>query len=118
MKMLKIAMMQLSSRSEGHEKPSSDDDHDNEHDDNPPDSPPVQHLRRSGSDPIPSTKYPPHEYVLLIDAGKPSCYEEALSNEHNNEWSEAIQDKIKSLYENDTFELMSLTKGKKALKNR
>jgi hypothetical protein len=113
MKMLKIAMMQLSSRSEGHEKPSSDDDGDN-----PSDSPHVQHLRRSGSNPIPSTKYPPHEYVLMIDACKPSCYKEALSNEHNNEWSEAIQDKIKSLYENDTFELMSLTKGKKALKNR
>lgn len=35
-----------------------------------PDSPSVQQLRRSGRDPVPSTKYPPHEYVLMTDAGE------------------------------------------------
>jgi ATP-binding cassette subfamily B (MDR/TAP) protein 1 len=102
------------STSQGHGQPSSDDD---EGDDNPP-TPPVQQLRRSGRDPVPSTKYPPHQYVLMTDAGEPSCYEEAVFDEHKNEWSEAMQDEIKSLYENDTFDLVSLPKGKKALKQK
>jgi hypothetical protein len=107
------------STSEGHDEPSEEDDDSDDGDDNPPDSPPpVQQLRRSGRDPVPSTKYPPHQYVLMIDTGEPSCYEEAVSDEHKNEWSEAMQDEMKSLYENDTFELVSLPKGKKALKNK
>jgi hypothetical protein len=103
------------STSQGHDQPSSDDDE--EGDDNPP-TPPVHQPRRSGRDTIPSTKYPPHQYVLMTDEGEPSCYEEAVSDEHKNEWSEAMQDEIKSLYENDTFDLVSLPKGKKALKNK
>jgi hypothetical protein len=55
---------------------------------------------------------------ILLRTPTPSYYEEAVSNEHKNEWSEAIQDEMKSLYENDTFELVSLPKGKKALKNK
>ena len=34
------------------------------------------------------------------------------------EWLEAMQDEMNSLYENDTFELVNLPKGKKALKNK
>jgi hypothetical protein len=37
---------------EGYEQPSDDED---QADDDPPDSLPVQQLRRSGSDPVPST---------------------------------------------------------------
>ena len=47
----------------------------------------------------------------MTDAGEPSCYEEAVSDKHKNEWLEAIQDEMKSLYENDTFDLVSLPKG-------
>jgi hypothetical protein len=54
----------------------------------------------------------------MTDVGEPSCYEEAVSDEHKNEWSETMQDEMKSLYENDTFELVSLPKGKKVLKNK
>ena len=75
-------------------------------------------MRISGRDPVPSSKYPPHQYVLMTDAGEPSCYEEAVSDEHKNEWSESMQDEMKSMYENDTFDLLSLPKGKKALKNK
>ena len=79
------------STSQGHEKPSDEGDDDDHGDDNPPDSPPpVQQLRRSGRDHVPSTKYPPHQYVLMTDAGEPSCYEEAVSDEHKNEWSESM----------------------------
>ena len=67
--------------SEGHDEPSNDDDDSDNDDDNPPDSPPpVQQLRRSGRDPLLSTRYPPHQYVLMNDAGEPSCYEEAVSD--------------------------------------
>ena len=45
------------STSEGHDEPSEEDDDSDDGDDNPPDSPPpVQQLRRSGRDPVPSTK--------------------------------------------------------------
>ena len=54
----------------------------------------------------------------MTDAGEPSCYEEAMSDENKEEWSEAMQDEMNSLYENDTFELVNLPKGKKALKNK
>jgi hypothetical protein len=54
--------------------------------------------------------------VLVTDAGEPSCYEEEVSDEHKNERSKVMQDEILSLYENDTFDLVSLPKGKKALK--
>jgi hypothetical protein len=52
------------------------------------------------------------------EAGDPSCHEEAVSDEHNNEWLEAMHDEMKSMYENYTFELVSLPKHKKALKNK
>jgi hypothetical protein len=31
-----------------------------------------------------------HINILMTDAGEPSCYEEAVSDKHKNEWSEAI----------------------------
>jgi len=41
-----------------------------------------------------------------------------MSDENKNEWSEAMQDEMKSQYDNDTFELVKLPKGKKSLKNK
>jgi ATP-binding cassette subfamily B (MDR/TAP) protein 1 len=41
-----------------------------------------------------------------------------VSDENKNEWSEAMQDEINYMYENDTFELEALPKGKKALNNK
>ena len=59
------------STSEGHDEPSEEDDDNDDGDANPPDSPPpVQQLRRSGRDPVPSTKYPPHQYVLMTDTSQ------------------------------------------------
>jgi hypothetical protein len=48
----------------------------------------VQPLRRSRREPAPFTKYPPHQYVLMTDAGEPSCYEDPVSDEHKNERSD------------------------------
>lgn len=75
-------------------------------------------LRRSTRDRRPTSRYPSDEYVSLTDGGEPECYVEAMEDEHKNEWIDAMQDEMKSLYENNTFELVKLPKGKRALKNR
>ncbi|GJT46217.1 retrovirus-related pol polyprotein from transposon TNT 1-94 [Tanacetum coccineum] len=52
------------------------------------------------------------------------CWGESLrlqksgQDEHKKEWFNAMQDEMKSLYENNTFELTKLPKGKRALKNK
>jgi hypothetical protein len=50
----------------------------------------------------------------MTDAGERSCYEEEVSDEHKNEWSEAMQDEIKSLYENDFFRFGVFAKGQES----
>ena len=41
-----------------------------------------------------------------------------MNDEHKQKWFEAMQDEMKSLHENKTFELVKLPKGKRALKNK
>ena len=55
-------------------------------------------LRRSTRQWFPSSRYSPNEYVLLTDEGEPECYEEAMEDEHKNQWIEAMQDEMKSLH--------------------
>ncbi|GKF08356.1 putative RNA-directed DNA polymerase, partial [Tanacetum coccineum] len=68
--------------------------------------------------PLRWTRYSANKYVLLIDGGEPECYAEAMEDEHKKEWFDAMQDEMKSLYENNTFELTKLPKVKRALKNK
>ena len=75
-------------------------------------------LRRSTSDRHPSTRYSVDDYVLLTDGGEPESYEEAMEDENKMKWVDAMQDEMKSLHENHSFELVKLPKGKRALKNR
>ena len=56
--------------------------------------------------------------MLLTDGGKPECYVDAMEDENKKEWVDAMQDEMKSLYENNTFELVKLSKEKRAMKNR
>ncbi|GKC51490.1 putative RNA-directed DNA polymerase, partial [Tanacetum coccineum] len=84
----------------------------------PDDMPPFLLLRRSTRDHHPSIRYSVHEYVLLTDGGEPECYAETMEDEHKKEWFKAVEDEMKSLYENNTFELTKLPKGKRALKNK
>ncbi|GKB83650.1 putative RNA-directed DNA polymerase [Tanacetum coccineum] len=81
-----------------------------------PDMPPFLLFRRSTIEYHPSTCYFAHEYVLLTDGGEPECYAEAMKDEHKKEWFEAMEDEMNSLHENNTFELVKLPKGKRALK--
>ncbi|CAL1354730.1 unnamed protein product [Linum trigynum] len=65
-----------------------------------------------------STRYPETEYVSLTDGGEPESFTEAMIDEHKQRWIQAMQDEMDSLYENKTFELVKLSKGKRALKNK
>ena len=75
-------------------------------------------LRRFTRHHFASSRYSPNEYVLLTDGGEPECYEEAMKDEHKNQWIEAMQDEMKSLHENHTYELVKLSKGMRGLKNK
>jgi hypothetical protein len=93
--------------------------HDESHDQFPvPEIPPDVPLRRSIRDRHPSTRYSVDEYVLLTDGGEPECFAEAMKDEHKSEWVDAMQDEMKSLHDNHTFDLVKLPKGKRALTNR
>jgi len=65
-------------------------------------------LRRSVRERHHSQKYSPHEFVLLTNEGKPECYEEAMLHEEKNKWLKAMQEEMKSLHKNHTFELVKL----------
>ncbi|GJV49100.1 retrovirus-related pol polyprotein from transposon TNT 1-94 [Tanacetum coccineum] len=58
------------------------------------------------------------QYGLLTDGGEPECYTKAMEDEHKKEWFDAKQDEYTTVYENNTFELTKLPKGKRALKNK
>jgi transposase InsO family protein len=75
-------------------------------------------LRRSTRDRQPSRKYSANEYVLLSDRGEPESYQDAMQHDQKKQWLEAMQDEMKSLHENHTYDLVKLPKGKRALKNK
>ena len=56
-------------------------------------------------------------YLLLSDSGELECYEEALQVEAKAEWEFAMDDKIASLMENQTWDLIELSESKRALHN-
>ena len=75
-------------------------------------------MRRSSRDRRPSIRYSPDEFVMLTDGGEPECYEEAMAHDKKKEWVKAMQEEIKSLHENKTYELVQLPKGKRLLRNK
>ena len=78
----------------------------------PPYEPP---LRRSTRERHPSIRYPPNEYVMLIDRGEPETYQEAILHKSKKECVKSMQEEVRSLLENHTYDLVKLPKGKKAL---
>jgi hypothetical protein len=75
-------------------------------------------LRRSTRERQPSRRYSVDEYVLFSDGRKPESYQEAMLHDQKNEWQKAIQEEMKSLHENHTYDLVDLPKCKRALKNK
>ncbi|CAJ2671557.1 unnamed protein product [Trifolium pratense] len=82
-----------------------------------PESSQVQ-LRRSNRQRQPSTKYYSDEYVTWTDEGEPEYFQEAMESDENQKWLDAMNDEMKSLHDNHTYDLMKLPKGKRALENR
>ena len=102
-----------------HEGTGDEAPRDDDHDQPPvPEATPTVPQRRSDRDSQPSTIYSAYEYVLLTDGGEPESYQEAVETEDGEKWEEAMQDEMKSLHDNNTFELVKLPRGKRALKNK
>ena len=62
--------------------------------------------------------YLANEYVLPSDGGEPKSYQKVMLHDKKNQLLEAMQDEMKSLHENHTYDLVELPKGKRALKNK
>ncbi|KAA0032307.1 Retrovirus-related Pol polyprotein from transposon TNT 1-94 [Cucumis melo var. makuwa] len=75
-------------------------------------------LKRSVKDWRLSTRYSPNEYLILTDGGEPESYEEVIEDEHKRELNDAMKDEMESLHAKHIFELVKLSKGKTALKNK
>ena len=75
-------------------------------------------LRRSTRERRANTRYSSNDFVLLVNNDEPECFDEAVESEHKAKWLQAMQDEMKSLHENNTFELVELPRGKKVLKNK
>ena len=54
----------------------------------------------------------------MTDEGEPECYRESIANEHREKWLSAMQDEMESLHENYTYNLVELSRGKRALRNK
>ena len=63
-------------------------------------------LTRSSRGQVESHRYSSDEYVKLVERGEPECYKETISGEHKEKWAEAMQEEIKFLQDNNTFELV------------
>ena len=98
----------------------AEEEHEMSQDENLGDAPkpPQVQLRRSNRQRQPSTRYSSDEYVTLTDGGEPECFEEAMESEEKQNWLEAMQDEMKSLHDNHTYDLVKLPKGKRSLENR
>ena len=54
-------------------------------------------------------------YVMLTDCNEPSCYKEAVQMEDSKNWQLAMQSEMTALHKNQTWKLVKLPQGKKAL---
>ncbi|KAM1056289.1 hypothetical protein ACFX14_029654 [Malus domestica] len=55
---------------------------------------------------------------MLTNYGEPETYEEARAHNDSDKWMKAMESEMDSLLKNDTYELVELPKGRKALKNK
>ncbi|MCO5605139.1 hypothetical protein L7F22_059319 [Adiantum nelumboides] len=56
--------------------------------------------------------------ILLTDEGEPLTFKEAQSCEDKSKWELAMKSEMQSLYANNTWELVPLPKGRKAIPNK
>ena len=66
----------------------------------------------------PTQRYDPSLHqILLTYEREPLTLKEARTCEHSNKWELTMQEEIKILHENNTWVLVELPKGKKAIPN-
>ncbi|KAG9450355.1 hypothetical protein H6P81_010320 [Aristolochia fimbriata] len=58
------------------------------------------------------------QHVLYTDAGEPESYDEAMADEAHLKWELDMKDKMLSLEENQTWELVKMPAKKKVLQNK
>ena len=76
-------------------------------------------LRKAPRQIRPPTRYlSTLHYMLLTDCGEPECYAETQKSEDRSKWELAMDDEMKSLQSNETWDLCELPKGKKVLHNK
>ena len=81
-------------------------------------TPPIVLCRSTRSVRAPDRYSPSLDYILLTDSGEPESYKEALQDENSSKWELAMKDEMDSLLGNQTWDLVELPKGKKALHNK
>jgi hypothetical protein len=54
-------------------------------------------------------------YLLLTDSGEPEGYEEAMHVETRKKWEQGMKEEMVSLVHNQTWDLVQLFVGKRAL---
>jgi hypothetical protein len=64
-------------------------------------------------------RYPPSLYYLFfIDSCEPKCYEEAMQVDIKKKWEKGMKEEMDSLVNNQTWDLVQLHAGKRALQNK
>jgi hypothetical protein len=54
----------------------------------------------------------------LTDSGEPECYEEAMHVDTKKKWEQGMNEEMDSLENNQTWDLVQLLLGKRALQNK
>ena len=65
-----------------------------------------------------SQKYTPSNYILVSEEGEPTDFQQVCEDEHNKEWTKAMEEEMNSLRKNRTWELVELPKERRALQNK
>ena len=58
---------------------------------------------------------PSLNYIMLTNCGEPSCYKESLQVVDSKKWHLAMQLEMAAVHKNQTWDLVKLPDGKKAL---
>ena len=58
------------------------------------------------------------DYAMFADYSEHNSYTEAIQSENSHEWQLAMDDELKSLYENNTWELVVKPDDKIVIDNR
>ncbi|WVZ01025.1 hypothetical protein V8G54_027094 [Vigna mungo] len=82
------------------------------------DTPQEPQLRRSTRQKQSSRRYLSDEYVNFTDEGEPQSFVEAMEMKDKEKWLQAMEEKMQSLKENQTYDLAELPKERRALQNK